>query len=97
MRVFSQVKDMSCEAELLTIFPCLFAAPDMSRVARPRTTWNWEWGVERCLYGLSPVFGVRRGVSCGASVVLTVLEAFAKMRAKPYADAAKARTHAHRD
>jgi hypothetical protein len=38
MRVFSQGQDSSCWTWLLTIFPCLFAAPDMLMVARPRTT-----------------------------------------------------------
>jgi hypothetical protein len=38
MRAFSQVKDSGCEADLLTIFPCRFAAPDMIDIARPKTT-----------------------------------------------------------
>lgn len=36
-RVFSQVQDSSLQAELLTIFPCRFAAA-MLRAVRPRTT-----------------------------------------------------------
>ena len=30
MRVYSQGQDASCWVSLLTIFPCLFAAPDMT-------------------------------------------------------------------